>query len=94
MDEPLRSKDAPREHFSKEALELIKFIAAHLVDEPEKVQTSFYHGEQTTVLTLKVSKADVGKIIGKQGKMADALRTILKSLAAKEGFRAVLEIEE
>jgi predicted RNA-binding protein YlqC (UPF0109 family) len=74
--------------------ELVTFIAKCLVDNPEKVEVRNVAGEQTAVLELKVAPEDLGKIIGKQGKTAKAIRTILGAAAAKMRKRAVLEILE
>ena len=74
--------------------DLVTFIAKSLVDSPEKVDVREVSGEQTTVLELKVAAEDLGKIIGKQGKTAKAIRTILGAAAAKMRKRAVLEILE
>jgi predicted RNA-binding protein YlqC (UPF0109 family) len=74
--------------------ELVSFIAKSLVDNPDKVEVREVAGEQTAVLELKVAPEDLGKIIGKQGKTAKAIRTILGAAAAKMKRRAVLEILE
>ncbi len=74
--------------------ELVTFIAQSLVDSPDRVEVREVAGEQTTVLELKVAQEDLGKIIGKQGKTAKAIRTILGAAAAKMKKRAVLEILE
>lgn len=74
--------------------ELIKYIAEALVDSPEQVDVSEVQGEQTSVIELRVSKEDLGKVIGKQGKTAKAMRTILSAASAKVKKRAVLEIIE
>ncbi len=74
--------------------DLVAFIAKSLVDNPEKVEVREVSGEQTAVLELKVAQEDLGKIIGKQGKTAKAIRTILGAAAAKMRRRAVLEILE
>ncbi|NIP29911.1 MAG: KH domain-containing protein [Candidatus Dadabacteria bacterium] len=74
--------------------ELVGFIAKSLVDNPEQVEVTEVAGEQTAVLELKVAQEDLGKIIGKQGKTAKAIRTILSAAAAKMRKRAVLEILE
>ena len=74
--------------------ELVIHIAQSLVDFPEQVQVKEVAGEQTAVLELKVAQEDLGKIIGKQGKTAKAIRTILGAAAAKLRKRAVLEILE
>ena len=74
--------------------ELIKYIAEALVDNPEQVSVAEVEGNQTAVLELKVSKEDLGKIIGKQGRTARAMRTILSAASAKANKRTVLEIVE
>lgn len=74
--------------------DLISYIAQSLVDHPEQVSVSEVEGTQTSVLELKVAKSDLGKVIGKQGRTARALRTILSAASAKEHKRAVLEIIE
>ena len=73
---------------------LIEYIAKSLVDHPEEVQVSEVEGEQTSVLELKVSKEDLGKVIGKQGRTARAMRTILSAASTKSKKRKVLEILE
>jgi len=65
-----------------------------LVDKPDEVSLREVEGEKTTVLELKVAKEDLGKVIGKQGKTAKAMRTILNAMATKLKKRAVLEIIE
>jgi uncharacterized protein len=74
--------------------DLIKYIAQALVDNPDKVEVSEVLGEQTSVIELRVSKEDLGKVIGKQGKTAKAMRTILSAASAKVHKRTVLEIIE
>jgi len=74
--------------------ELIKYIAQALVDNPEEVQVTEVEGEQTSVIELKVAKEDLGKVIGKQGRTARAMRTILSAASTKVRKRAVLEIIE
>jgi predicted RNA-binding protein YlqC (UPF0109 family) len=74
--------------------ELVKFIAQSLVDNPEQVQVKEVEGEQTSVIELKVAKEDLGKVIGKQGRTARAMRTILSAASTKIRKRAVLEIIE
>jgi predicted RNA-binding protein YlqC (UPF0109 family) len=74
--------------------ELIEFIAKALVDNPDEVKVNVLEGSQATVLELNVAKVDLGKIIGKQGRTAKAIRTILGAASAKEKKRAVLEIVE
>ncbi|OGU29698.1 MAG: RNA-binding protein [Ignavibacteria bacterium GWA2_35_9] len=73
--------------------EFIEFIAKHLVDNPDVVEVEEKTPEEKkVVLSLKVQADDVGKVIGKQGKTAQAMRTLLTAIAAKEGKRAILEI--
>jgi predicted RNA-binding protein YlqC (UPF0109 family) len=74
--------------------DLIEVIAKSLVDKPEDVDVIEVEGEETTVIELKVSKEDLGKVIGKQGRTARAMRTILGAAAAKVRKRCVLEIIE
>jgi predicted RNA-binding protein YlqC (UPF0109 family) len=74
--------------------DLIKRIAQALVDNPEQVEISEVKGEHVLVLELQVAKADIGKIIGKQGRTAQAIRTILSAASAKMKKRTVLEIIE
>ncbi len=77
-----------------EMKELISYIAKALVDKPEAVEVSEVEGEQTSVIELKVAKEDLGKVIGKQGRTARAMRTILSAASTKIRKRAVLEIIE
>ena len=74
--------------------ELITYIAQALVDNPDEVTVSEIEGNQTSVLELKVAKEDLGKVIGKQGRTARAMRTILSAASAKIKKRTVLEILE
>ena len=74
--------------------DLIKYIAESLVDNPEQVSVQKVEGNQTSVLELKVAKEDLGKVIGKQGRTARAMRTILSAVSAKIKKRAVLVIIE
>ena len=74
--------------------ELIKSIAQKLVDHPEQVEVAEIEGHQTTVLELSVADGDLGKIIGKQGRTAHAIRTILGAASGKRGKRYILEIVE
>ena len=74
--------------------ELIKYIAQSLVDNPDKVEVNEVIGEQTFVVELRVAKEDLGKVIGKQGRTAQAIRSILSAASAKVHKRAVLEILE
>lgn len=73
--------------------EFIEFIAKHLVDNPDSVSIDETEPNDKTVeLTLKVGPDDVGKVIGKSGKTAQAMRTLLTAIAAKDGKRAILKI--
>lgn len=73
---------------------LIEQIAKSLVDRPEEVSVGEVEGEKTAVFELRVAKSDIGKVIGKQGNTARAMRTILSAAGAKLGKRCVLEILE
>ena len=74
--------------------ELIKYIAQAIVDYPEQVEVSAVEGNQISVLELKVAKEDLGKVIGKKGRTAHAIRTLLNAASAKVKKRTVLEIIE
>ena len=74
--------------------EMIEMIAKALVDKPDEVAVTEVEGEQTTVIELKVAKDDLGKIIGKEGRTARSIRTILGAASTKIRKRAVLEIIE
>ena len=74
--------------------ELILVMAKALVDKPDEVEIREIEGDITTILELKVAKDDLGKVIGKQGKTAHAMRAILNAVATKLKKRAVLEIVE
>ena len=79
---------------SIEMKDLVAIIAKALVDKPEEVITTEIKGQQTSVIELKVAKEDIGKVIGKQGRTARAIRTILSSAGAKLNKRVVFEIIE
>ena len=72
--------------------ELVEYIAKSLVDDPSGVVVNVIEGEKSTILELKVSDSDIGKVIGKHGRIAKAVRTILSAAATKKGKRVVLEI--
>jgi len=72
--------------------ELVEFVARSLVDEPEQVEVTMIEGEKSTILELKVAEDDIGKVIGKHGRIAKAVRTILSAASSKSGKRFVLEI--
>jgi len=74
--------------------DLVQYLATQLVDNPDEVQVTEVAGRQMTVIELKVAKDDIGKIIGKQGRLANAIRTILSAATAKSNRRAILEIIE
>ncbi len=74
--------------------ELIETIVREIVDEPDLVSVTEVRGGHTLILELKVAKGDIGKVIGKKGRNALALRTILSAVSAKEEKRTVLEIVE
>ena len=74
--------------------ELIEYIAKSLVDHPEEVKVTEVEGERTSVIELSVTKEDLGKVIGKQGKTARAMRTILSAASTKERKRTILEMIE
>jgi len=74
--------------------EMVECVAKRLVDNPDQVHVSETEGERTIVIELRVAPADLGKVIGKQGRTAKAIRTLLSAAATKMGKRAVLEIIE
>ncbi len=74
--------------------DLVEFMAKSLVDKPDEVEVNEIVGEQTTVVELKVAKEDLGKVIGKQGRTARSMRTILNAASTKLHKRSVLEIVE
>jgi len=72
--------------------ELVEAIAKALVDHPESVEVNEVEGERSTILELKVAPEDMGKVIGKQGRIAKAIRTVVKAAATKDDKRVVVEI--
>ena len=74
--------------------QLVEFIAKALVDEPDQVRVTEIEGERITVIELRVAPGDLGKVIGKQGRTARSIRTLLNAAATKLRKRAVLEILE
>ncbi|HOQ83999.1 MAG TPA: KH domain-containing protein [Candidatus Syntrophosphaera thermopropionivorans] len=74
--------------------ELIEFIVKALVDDPSSVDVKEIQGDKITLYELRVGKEDIGKVIGKRGRTASAIRTILNAVSAKQGKRAELEIIE
>jgi predicted RNA-binding protein YlqC (UPF0109 family) len=72
--------------------ELLEIIAKSLVDYPDEVSVNEVESDSAIILELKVSKEDMGKVIGKQGRIAKAIRTVVKAAAIKENIRVVVEI--
>ncbi|MBZ4663532.1 KH domain-containing protein [Caloramator sp. mosi_1] len=72
--------------------ELVEVIAKSLVDNPDEVQVKEISGEQSVIIELKVAPEDMGKVIGKQGRIAKAIRTVVKAAAIKENKRVIVEI--
>ncbi|NLW39801.1 MAG: KH domain-containing protein [Tissierellia bacterium] len=72
--------------------ELVEIIAKALVDNPEQVEVNEIEGTQSVIIELKVAEEDMGKIIGKQGRIAKAIRTVVKAAAIKDNKRVVVEI--
>lgn len=72
--------------------ELLEYLAKQLVDNPNDVQVETIEGERSVILQLKVHPDDVGKVIGKQGRIAQALRTLVKAAGTKQGKNAIVEI--
>lgn len=72
--------------------ELIEYIAKSLVDNPEEVSVSEVEGSQSVIIELRVAQEDMGKIIGKQGRIAKAIRTVVKAAAIKNNKRVIVEI--
>lgn len=74
--------------------EFVEFLVRALVDEPDKVEVKEVKGERSVVYEVRVAPSDTGKIIGRQGRIAKALRTLVKAASAKSGTKAVVEILE
>ncbi len=72
--------------------ELVKFIAMSLVDKPEEVKVEEKQGEKATTIELHVAPEDMGKVIGKQGRIAKAIRTVVKAASIKENKKYIVEI--
>lgn len=72
--------------------ELVKYIAQALVDNPDEVTINEVEGEQSVIIELRVAPDDMGKVIGKQGRIAQAIRTVVKAAATKENKRVIVEI--
>lgn len=74
--------------------ELVEIIVKALVDNPDKIQIKEIAGDKSVIYELRVGEGDMGKVIGKQGRTAGAIRTIIAAVAMKQGKRAVIEILE
>lgn len=72
--------------------ELLEYLARALVDKPDAVRVEVIEGEKSIILQLHVDPEDVGKVIGKQGRIAKAIRTVVRASAVKEGMKAIVEI--
>ncbi|RQD74590.1 MAG: KH domain-containing protein [Candidatus Syntrophonatronum acetioxidans] len=72
--------------------DLLEFLAKSLVDSPEEVDVNQIEGERSLILELRVSPDDMGKVIGKQGRIAKAIRTVVNAAAVKENKRVIVEI--
>lgn len=72
--------------------ELLEYIAKSLVDDPNAIEIKEVQGEGTTILELKVGAGEVGKVIGKQGRIANSIRTVVKAVAKKEGRKIFVDI--
>jgi predicted RNA-binding protein YlqC (UPF0109 family) len=72
--------------------DLVEYIVKSLVDDPSQVQLNVVEGEKSTILELRVSPEDIGKVIGKHGRIAKAIRTVLQAATARSGKHTVLEI--
>ena len=72
--------------------DLVEYIAKSLVDDPSQVVLNVVEGEKSTILELRVAAADIGKVIGKHGRIAKAIRTVLQAATARSGKHTVLEI--
>ena len=75
-----------------EMKDLLEYLAKALVDNPESVEVTSVEGEKSIILQLRVDPEDVGKVIGKKGRIAQAMRTLIKATATKEGRNAIVEI--
>lgn len=74
--------------------ELVEYIAKALVDNPDEVSVNEIEGSQSVIIELRVAQEDMGKVIGKQGRIAKAIRTVVKAAAIKDNKRVVVEIIE
>jgi len=74
--------------------ELVQFLARQLVNNPDAVEVKEVHGDTASVLELRVAKEDLGRVIGKQGRTVNSIRTILKAVASRTNRKVILEIIE
>lgn len=72
--------------------ELVEYIAKAIVDHPQEVEVNEVEGERSIIVELKVADSDMGKVIGKQGRIANAIRTVVKAAATRDGKRVIVEI--
>jgi predicted RNA-binding protein YlqC (UPF0109 family) len=72
--------------------DLVEYMVKSLVDDPSSVEVNVVEGEKSTILELRVAEADIGKVIGKHGRIAKAIRTVLQAATARSGKHTVLEI--
>ena len=73
--------------------ELIEFIAKKLVDDPNQVDVQMVEGEKSIVIELRTAREDIGKVIGKQGRIAKAIRIVMRAAAVRQGEKAIVEID-
>lgn len=88
------SIEAHTERKDRTMKEFVEYIVKNLVDNPDEVQINEIGGTHTLIIELRVKKVDIGKIIGKKGKTINAIRTLLMSVASRNGIRVNLEILE
>jgi predicted RNA-binding protein YlqC (UPF0109 family) len=72
--------------------DLVEYIVKSLVDDPASVDVAVIEGEKSTILELRVAESDIGKVIGKNGRIAKAIRTVLQAATSKTGKHTILEI--
>ena len=73
--------------------ELIEFIAKKLVDDPNQVDVQMVEGEKSMVIELRTAREDIGKVIGKKGRIAKAIRIVMRAAAVRQGEKAIVEID-
>ncbi|MBI3967346.1 MAG: KH domain-containing protein [Chloroflexi bacterium] len=74
--------------------ELVEYVAKNLVDTPDDVHVSVVHGDHATIIELQVARDEMGKVIGRQGRVANALRSLVKVAGIRQGRRVILEISD